>query len=39
LRGLLPKTVQSRIVAEINKDLTNIPTRDLARHLDEHLPQ
>ena len=39
LRGLLPKTVQSRIVAEINKDLANIPTRDLARHLDEHLPQ
>jgi hypothetical protein len=29
--------VQSRIVAEINKDLTNIPTPDLARHLDEHL--
>jgi protein required for attachment to host cells len=39
LRGLLPKTVQSRIVAEINKDLTNIPTPDLARHVDEHLPQ
>jgi protein required for attachment to host cells len=39
LRGLLPKTVQSRVVAEINKDLTNIPTRDLASHLDEHLPQ
>jgi protein required for attachment to host cells len=39
LRGLLPKTVQSKIAAEINKDLTNIPTRDLGRHLDEHLPQ
>lgn len=39
LRGLLPKTVQSKIVAEINKDLTNIPTPDLAKHLDEHLPR
>jgi protein required for attachment to host cells len=39
LRGLLPKTVQSKVVAEIDKDLTNIPTRDLGRHLDEHLPR
>jgi protein required for attachment to host cells len=39
LRGLLPKSVQSKIVAEVDKDLTNIPTRDLARHLDEYLPQ
>jgi protein required for attachment to host cells len=39
LRGLLHKTVQSKIVAEVDKDLTNIPTRDLARHLDEYLPQ
>lgn len=39
LRSLLPKTVQSKIVAEINKDLTNVPTKDLARHLEEHLPR
>jgi protein required for attachment to host cells len=37
LRGLLPKTVQGRIVAEVAKDLTNIPTRDLGKHLDAHL--
>ena len=39
LRSLLPKTVQSKIVAEIDKDLTNIPTAELGKHLDEHLPR
>lgn len=38
LRDLLPKTVQGKIVAEIDKDLTKIPTRDLGKHLDKHLP-
>jgi protein required for attachment to host cells len=38
LRDLLPKTVHGKIVAEIDKDLTNVPTRDLGKHLDEHLP-
>jgi protein required for attachment to host cells len=38
LRDLLPKTVHGKIVAEIDKDLTNIPTRDLGKHLDAHLP-
>ena len=38
LRELLPKTVHGKIVAEINKDLTKIPTRDLGKHLDPHLP-
>ena len=38
LRGLLPKTVQGKVVAQIDKDLTNIPTRDLGKHLDAHLP-
>jgi protein required for attachment to host cells len=38
LRELLPKTVQGKVVAEINKDLTKIPTRDLGKHLDPHLP-
>ena len=38
LRGLMPKTVREKIVAEIDKDLTNIPTQDLGRHLDQHLP-
>jgi protein required for attachment to host cells len=37
LRELLPKTVHGKIVAEIAKDLTNVPTRDLGKHLDEHL--
>ena len=39
LRALLPKTVQERTVAEVNKDLTKIPTRDLGKHLDQHLPR
>jgi protein required for attachment to host cells len=39
LRELLPKTVHGKIVAEINKDLTKIPTRDLGKHLDPHLPR
>jgi protein required for attachment to host cells len=39
LRVLLPKAVQGRIVAEINKDLTRIPTRNLGGHLDQHLPR
>jgi protein required for attachment to host cells len=38
LRDLLPKAVHGKIVAEIDKDLTNVPTRDLGRHLDAHLP-
>jgi protein required for attachment to host cells len=38
LRDLLPKTVHGKIVTEIDKDLTKIPTRDLGRHLDQHLP-
>src|SRR5918995_970168 len=37
LRELLPKTVHGKIVAEIDKDLTNVPTRELGKHLDEHL--
>jgi protein required for attachment to host cells len=37
LRDLLPKTVHGKIVAQIDKDLTNIPTRDLGKHLDEYL--
>jgi protein required for attachment to host cells len=39
LRDLLPKTVQAKVVAEIDKDLTNIPTRELGKHLEEHLPR
>jgi protein required for attachment to host cells len=39
LRNLLPKTVHGKIVAEVSKDLTKIPTRDLGRHLDPHLPR
>jgi len=39
LRELLPKTVQGKIVAEVNKDLTKIPMRDLGKHLDPHLPR
>jgi protein required for attachment to host cells len=39
LRALLPKTVHEKIVAEINKDLTKIPMRDLGKHLDQHLPR
>jgi protein required for attachment to host cells len=38
LRNLLPKTVHGKIVAEVDKDLTKIPTRDLGAHLDQHLP-
>jgi protein required for attachment to host cells len=37
LRRLLPKSVHDKIVAEIDKDLTNVPTRDLGKHLDAHL--
>ena len=39
LRALLPKTVHGKIVAEINKDLTKVATRDLGEHLDPHLPR
>jgi protein required for attachment to host cells len=39
LRGLLPKTVHGKIVAEVDKDLTKIPTRELGKHLDRHLPR
>lgn len=37
LRGLLPDTVKKRIVAEIDKDLTRVATRDLGQHLDSSL--
>lgn len=37
LRGFLPHTVRERIVAEVDKDLTNVPLQDLAGHLDPYL--
>jgi protein required for attachment to host cells len=37
LRQLLPDVVRKKIVAEIDKDLTKVPTRDLADHLDPAL--
>ena len=37
LRGLLPKPCTKRSWREIDKDLTNVPTRDLGKHLDAHL--
>ena len=37
LRGLLPDTVRSKVVVEIDKDLTNTPDQDLGKHLDQHL--
>ncbi len=33
LRELLPGVVKARVVAEIDKDLTHVPARDLPRHL------
>ncbi len=39
LRQILPDTVKRMIVAEVDKDLTNIPERDLPKHLEEHLPR
>lgn len=39
LRQILPDTVKKMIVAEVDKDLTNIPERDLPKHLEEHLPR
>ena len=37
LRDLLPKAVQGRIVAEIDKDLTKVPRQELGKHLGEVL--
>lgn len=37
LRELLPKSVQGRITAEIDKDLTKVPRQGLGRHLDQVL--
>ena len=39
-RAILAQLMEGdRTVAEINKDLTRIPTRDLGKHLDQHLPR
>lgn len=37
LRQLLPDNVRDRIKVELDKDLTNVPDRDLGKHLDQHL--
>ena len=37
LRQLLPANVRDRIKVEIDKNLTNVPDRDLGKHLDQHL--
>ena len=34
LRELLPDPVKTKVVAEIDKDLTKVPLRDLPRHLE-----
>jgi protein required for attachment to host cells len=34
LRELLPDPVKARVVAEIDKDLTGVPLRDLPKHLE-----
>ena len=34
LRELLPDPVKTKVVAEIDKDLTKVPLRDLPKHLD-----
>ncbi|MDX1542025.1 MAG: host attachment protein [Geminicoccaceae bacterium] len=39
LRSLLSDSVKSKVVVEIDKDLTNTPDQDLGKHLDEHLKQ
>lgn len=33
LREILPDTVKKMVVAEVDKDLTNVPERDLPKHL------
>ena len=33
LRELLPEAVKAKVVAEIDKDLTKVPLRDLPKHL------
>lgn len=33
LRELLPPPVKAKVVAELDKDLTHVPVRDLPRHL------
>jgi protein required for attachment to host cells len=33
LRELLPAPVKAKVVAELDKDLTHVPVRDLPRHL------
>ncbi len=37
LRELLPGAVKAKVVAEIDKDLTHVPARDLPKHLAEVL--
>lgn len=37
IRNALPKALQDMVVAELAKDLTNIPTAKLASHFDEIL--
>lgn len=37
LRELLPATVKKKITAEVDKDLTNLPERDLPKHLESVL--
>ncbi len=39
LRQILPDTVKKMVVAEVDKDLTNIPERDLPKHLKDYLPR
>ena len=34
LRELLPDPVKTKVVAEIDKDLTGVPLRDLPKHLE-----
>lgn len=37
LRELLPDSVKTKVVAEIDKDLTKVPLRELPKHLDSVL--
>lgn len=37
LRDLLPDAVRAKVVAEIDKDLTKVPLRELPKHLDSVL--
>jgi len=39
LRGLLPESVRRTVTAEVDKDLTKVPTPELGKHLDPHLPR